>query len=291
MASRRAMISGPTLPIAGRSTRPVSFTRPDSQETAERTEAGQPPRAAALSPATAAARGGPEIRFQLTPGPLQSTPNTKPPPRSIPRPTQPKSLEREPYRTGEPAEDRYSILIELPAELALYLGLFIAYFIALAAFLTLNDFNDREKSLPDIVQPLITRNGGNSTAAAIGLSVITGQVWRVSRFTDSRIFKRLAGPLPETPANLSRGAPRRAFEPARNHLSPLHFCGAGFMTTGELPPGNPGPILTESPVEGRFAIQRYRSDQSPPHRWNSCPADAGTKAPGRFIRRNHDPTR
>ena len=62
------MISDPAFPIAGRSTRPVSFTRPDSQKTAELTEAGQPPRAAAvLSPAATAARGGPEIRFKPTP--------------------------------------------------------------------------------------------------------------------------------------------------------------------------------------------------------------------------------
>ena len=63
------MISGPACPIAGRSTRPVSFTGPDSHKTAELTEAGQPPQAAAvLSPAaTAAAWGGPEIQFKPTP--------------------------------------------------------------------------------------------------------------------------------------------------------------------------------------------------------------------------------
>ena len=42
------------------------------------------------------------------------------------------------------------------------------------------------------------------------------------------------------------------------------FFGEGFMTTGELPPGNSGLILTRRPVEGRFGIQRYQSDQSPP---------------------------
>ena len=91
--------------------------------------------------------------------------------------------------------NRGSIRIDPPAELALYLGLFIASFIALVAFLTLNDFNDPEKSLPDIVQPLITSNATNSTVATIRLSVITVQVWRVSGFTGSRIFKRFAGLL------------------------------------------------------------------------------------------------
>ena len=43
------MISAPAFPIAGRSTRPVSFTRPDSQKTSELTEAG------------------PEIRFKPKP--------------------------------------------------------------------------------------------------------------------------------------------------------------------------------------------------------------------------------
>ena len=77
----------------------------------------------------------------------------------------------------------------------MYLGLFITYFIALVAFLTLNDFNDPEKSLPDIVQPLMTSNATNSTRAGIGLSVITVQVWRASGFTGSRIFRRLVEPL------------------------------------------------------------------------------------------------
>ena len=101
----------------------------------------------------------------------------------------------EPDQTRGPEEDRSSIRIDPPAKLALYLGLFIAYFIGLVAFLTLNDFSDPEKSLPDIVQSLITSNAANSTMAAIGLSVITVQVWRVSRFTGSRIFKRPRGTL------------------------------------------------------------------------------------------------
>ena len=154
----------------------------------------QLPRAAALSPATAAARGGPEFQFKFTPGPLQSTPNTKQP-TEYPRANEPEDPAHEPYQTGEPKEDRGSIRIDSPAKLALYLGLFIAFFTALLAFFTVNDFNGPEKSLPSIVQSPITSNAANSTGAAIGLSVITVQVWRVSGFTGSRIFERLAGPL------------------------------------------------------------------------------------------------
>ena len=103
--------------------------------------------------------------------------------------------EPKPCHTGEPVEDRGSVRIELPAGLALYLGLFIAFFTALLAFLTVNDFNDATKALPDIVHSLVTKNGANATVAAIGLSVITVQVWSASRFMGSRTRKRLVGPF------------------------------------------------------------------------------------------------
>ena len=102
---------------------------------------------------------------------------------------------------------RGSIRIDPLAELALYLGLFITYFIALVAFLTLNDFDDPENSLPDIVQPLITSNAANPSRAGIGLSVITVQVWRTSRFMGSRIFKKLAGPLTRDPGKFEPWGP------------------------------------------------------------------------------------
>ena len=70
------MISGHAFPIAGRSSMPLNFTRPDSQETALRTAAAQPTRAAALFPATAAAGAGPEVRFKLTPGLKQASPSS-----------------------------------------------------------------------------------------------------------------------------------------------------------------------------------------------------------------------
>ncbi len=105
--------------------------------------------------------------------------------------------EPKPCHTGEPVEDRGSVRIELPAGLALYLGLFIAFFTALLAFLTVNDFNDATKTLPDIVHSFITRNAAIATLAAIGLSVITVQVWRASRFIGGRISNRLAGPFPK----------------------------------------------------------------------------------------------
>ena len=108
---------------------------------------------------------------------------------------QPENPDHEPCQKREPAEDRYSILIELPAELALYVGLFITFFTALLAFFTVNDFNDATKTLPDIVHSLITRNAANATVAAIGPSVITVQVWRASRFIGGRIRNRLVGPF------------------------------------------------------------------------------------------------
>ena len=111
--------------------------------------------------------------------------------------TQTEHSEPQPCHTGEPEEDSGPARIELPAGLALYLGLFIAFFTAHLAFLTINDFNDSTKTLPDIVQSLITTNAANSTLAAIGLSVITVQVWRASRFIGGRISHRLAGPFPK----------------------------------------------------------------------------------------------
>ena len=74
------MISGHAFPIAGRSSRPLNFTRYDSQETALRTATAQLTPAAALFPATAAAGAGPEVRFKLTPGlnSLLSGAGTKP---------------------------------------------------------------------------------------------------------------------------------------------------------------------------------------------------------------------
>ena len=107
--------------------------------------------------------------------------------------TQTDQSEPQPCHPGEPEEVRDSTRIELPAGLALYLGLFIAFFTAHLAFLTVNDFHDATKTLPDIVQSLITTNAANSTLAAIGLTVIKVQVWRVSRFLGSRIFKWLVG--------------------------------------------------------------------------------------------------
>ena len=86
------------------------------------------------------------------------------------------------------------------------------------------------------------------------------------------------------------GEPQVSLEPAGNHPSPPPFCRDGFMTTSELLPWNSRPILTQSPFRGCFATQRHRSDQSPTPAWSSFPADAGTKAISKFIRRTHDPT-
>ena len=55
------MIVSHTYPIAGRSTRPVSFTSPDSQETTERTAAAQLTRADAVSLNHPVIKAGPQF--------------------------------------------------------------------------------------------------------------------------------------------------------------------------------------------------------------------------------------
>ena len=110
---------------------------------------------------------------------------------------QPDNPAPQPCKMTEPEKDRGSARIELPAGLALYVGLLIAFFTALLAFLTVNDFNASTKTLPNIVHSFITRNAAIATLAAIGLSVITVQVWRASRFIGGRISNRLAGPFPK----------------------------------------------------------------------------------------------
>ena len=62
---------------------------------------------------------------------------------------------------------------------------------------------------------------------------------------------------------MNAGEPEVSLEPPGNHSSPPPFCRDGFMTPSELPAWSSQPILTQRPVEGRFANQRYRSDQSP----------------------------
>ena len=55
------MISNHAFPVAGHSTRPVSITRPDSQETAQRTEAGQQTQDAAVSLNPPVVKAGPQL--------------------------------------------------------------------------------------------------------------------------------------------------------------------------------------------------------------------------------------
>ena len=99
----------------------------------------------------------------------------------------------------EPEEDRCSLRSASSAEPALYVGLFIVFFTTLLVFRTVLDVNDPTKTLPDIVHTLITRDAGNATLAAIGLSLMTVQGWKGFQCIASRVRERLAGTCTREP--------------------------------------------------------------------------------------------
>ena len=68
---------------------------------------------------------------------------------------QPRNPAREPCETGKRGEDEHSVEIELPVEPALFVGLFIVFFIAILAFLTIQNVNDPTKTLPDMIRSFI----------------------------------------------------------------------------------------------------------------------------------------
>lgn len=104
---------------------------------------------------------------------------------------QPRNPEPQSCQTGKPKEDQDSVEIELPVELALFVGLFIVFFTAILAFLTVQDVNDAAKTLPDVVRSFITTNAAKATLTAIGLSLMAILAWKASRFIKSHIQKRL----------------------------------------------------------------------------------------------------
>ena len=112
---------------------------------------------------------------------------------------QPKSPAPQPCHTGEPEEDRCSVQRAPSAEPALYVLLFIVFFTTLLAIRTVLDVNDSTKTVPDIIHSLVTRHAGNATVAAIGLSVMTVQMWKLSRLIGCRILGRLAEPFAREP--------------------------------------------------------------------------------------------
>ena len=112
---------------------------------------------------------------------------------------QPANPTPQPCHTGEPEEDRVSVREASSVEPAMYVLLFIVFFTTLLAIRTVLDVNDSTKTVPDIIHSLVTRHAGNATLAAIGLSVMTVQMWKFSRLIGCRILRRLAGPFTREP--------------------------------------------------------------------------------------------
>ena len=113
--------------------------------------------------------------------------------------TQPKSPAPQTSQTGQPEADRDSIRRASSDEPVLYVALFIAFFTAIITFLTVNDFNNATKTLPEIVNSFITQNAGTATLAAIGLSLMTVHACKFSRFIANRVSKRRTGPFVKGP--------------------------------------------------------------------------------------------
>ena len=114
--------------------------------------------------------------------------------------------EPKPCHTGEPEEDRVSVREASSVEPAMYVLLFIVFFTTLLAIRTVLDVNDSTKTVPDIIHSLVTRHAGNATVAAIGLSVMTVQMWKFSASLDAGSSEGSPDPLPGSPVNESRRA-------------------------------------------------------------------------------------
>ena len=114
---------------------------------------------------------------------------------------QPRNPAREPCETGKRGEDEDSVEIELPVEPALFVGLFIVFFIAILAFLTIQNVNDPTKTLPDMIRSFITTNTASATLTAIGLSLMAVVTWKTSKPVGSRIRKLLVKLFAKEPSN------------------------------------------------------------------------------------------
>ena len=112
---------------------------------------------------------------------------------------QPENPAPQSCQTGEPEENRNPIRRASSVEPALYVGLFIAFFITLLTIRTVLDINDSTKSLLDVVHSFITQNAGTATLAAIGLSPMTVHACKFSRFIANRVSKRRTGPFVKGP--------------------------------------------------------------------------------------------
>ena len=113
---------------------------------------------------------------------------------------QPRNPARDPCETEKRGEDQDSVEIELPVEPALFVGLFIVFFIAILAFLTIPNVNDPTNTLPDMIHSFVL-NIGSATLTAIGLSLMAVVTWKTSKPVGSRIRKLLVKLFAKEPSN------------------------------------------------------------------------------------------
>ena len=114
---------------------------------------------------------------------------------------QPRNPARDPCETEKRGEDQDSVEIELPVEPALFVGLFIVFFIAILAFLTIQNVNDPTNTLPDMIRSFITTNTASATLTAIGLSLMAVLTWKTSKPIGSQIRKLLVKLLAKESSN------------------------------------------------------------------------------------------